>query len=231
MFKRELNEHIISGLKIFFESKEYKLKKTNEVIYFKKRLKNGFEDIGISSDNYYDTHYIRFGYGKRIDEIENIVFELEKYFEPNIFLITKKNSTYYLNVVYDVTLPDWIKKDIKNEQDVKRITDWIIQYTIDYAFEKFNYLNDLEAVDNEINGEIFWLDDKDKPYGLHRFDVYRIVIAKLAKSSEEYKKFTDKLMAIEEKRIEEIRLSDEKYKDLKNWFVPKILTHLEEIVK
>lgn len=161
------------------------------------------------------------------------MLELQTYFEPNLFLITKDTSTYYLNVVHDVILPEWIKKEVKTPEDVKRITDWIIKYTKDYAFLRFDFLDDICAVDKDINGDNFWFDDGngDKPFGLHRFDVYRIVIAKLAKSPKDYKKFIEKLMAIEEVRIEKIRQSDEKYRDLQNWFVPKILTHLEEIVK
>ena len=231
MFKKDLNELIICGLKDFFTSNDYRVKKNSEMIYFRKQLRNGFQHIGISSSNYYDKHYLNFGYSKRVNEIENVVLELEKYFEPNFFLTRKDTSSYYLNVTNDISLPEYIEKAMKKASDVKMVTDWIIEYSKNYAFKKFDYLDSIVSVDNEINGERFWLSDEDKPFGLHRFDVYRIVIAKLAKSPTEYKTFTEKLMEIEDKQIEQLRQSDEKNKDLKNWFVPKILGHLEEIVK
>jgi hypothetical protein len=229
MLKRDLNEHLIAELQPFFEIHGYKLKKTSEVIFFRKGLATGFQDIGISSTNYYNIHYLNFGYAKRVNPIEDVVFKLQQFFEANLFLIRKDTSTYYLNVASDVNIP-WLNKELKTKPEVSEVTDWIKQYTINYAFERFAFLEDIQAVDAEINGNHLWLDDKNsKPFGLHRFDVHRIVIAKMAKSSSEYNKFTERLMEIEEKRIEEIRRADLKYANLKNWFVPKILTHLEEI--
>lgn len=159
------------------------------------------------------------------------MIELEKYFEPNFFYLKNDNPTYTFSPLR--ILKDKNEKEIKEEKDVVEAVDVIKNFTDKYALSFFEFLENLQMLDESINGEgeHFWLDDNQKKIGMNRFDVRRIVIAKLAKSHEEYKKFTDKLMAIEEKRIEQIRQSDEKYKDLKNWFVPKILTHLEEIVK
>lgn len=230
MLKKELTGYIIFHLNAFCEQYGFKLKKTKEIIYFRKISESGFEDIGISSTSYHDVHYLTFGYGKRIHVIENIVFELQKFFEPNLFLITKDNATYYLNIQKGSNLCDLEKKEIRNEEDVQRVTNIIMECTEKNALNTFAYLDNIINVDEEINGLNIWLNDTDKPFSLHRFDVYRIVIAKLAKSPGDYKVFTEKLMTIEEKRIDEIRRSDEKYKDLKNWFVPKVLTHLEEIM-
>ncbi|HEX8377666.1 MAG TPA: hypothetical protein VF602_07595 [Pedobacter sp.] len=230
MLKKDLNEYIISGLKNFFEVNGYKLKKTSELIMFVKNVNDGFQDIAISSTNYYDTHFLSFGYSKRVNMIENVLLDLEKEFIPNMFHLSKSNSTYYLNVSYNQALPSWLKQEIKTEHDVDKYINWIIQYTDKHAFDRFEYLDDVKTVDSEINGDNFWLDEINKPFGLHRFDVYRIVIAKLAKSPDEFENFKNDLLAIEEKRLEQIRQSDEKYKDLENWFVPKILTHLEKIV-
>ena len=231
MLKRDMNEKIIFYLKEYFENKGYKLRKTNEVIYFRKKLETGFQHIALSSSNYHDTHYLSFAYGKRVNEIEDVMTKLERYFEPNLFNLGKDSLTYAFSPLR--ILNDKSEKVIKQENDVFDTVTPIKGFTEDYAFSLYAFLDDLKKVDSQINGDSdnFWLNDDNKNYGIFRFDVRRIVIAKLAKSPEEYKKFTDKLMAIEEKRIVQLRQSDEKYKDLKNWFVPKILTHLDEIVK
>lgn len=231
MFKKEMNQSVIFHLQDYFDSKGYKLEKTSEVICFRKKLNNGFQDIAITSTNYYDTHYLSFAYGKRVNEIEEVMMELEKYFEPNLFNLRKDSLTYAFSPRR--ILNDKGKKVIKQEKDVFEAVTTIKGFTENYAFSLYDFLDDLKKVDNQINGESnnFWLNDDNKNYGVFRFDVRRLVIAKLSKSHDEYKKFTDKLIAIEENRIEQIRLSDEKYKDLKNWFVPKIINHLEEIVK
>ncbi|MBC8884046.1 hypothetical protein H9X57_14040 [Flavobacterium piscinae] len=165
-----------------------------------------------------------------MNKIEEVMMELEKCFEHNFFYLKKDSITYAFSPRR--ILNDKKEKEIKEEKDIFDAVTTIKSFTEVYAFSLFDFLDDLKNVDAEINGEgdNFWFND-NKNYGIFRFDVRRIVIAKLVKSAEEYKKFADKLMAIEDKRIEEIRKSEEKYRDLKNWFVPKILTHLEDIVK
>ena len=231
MFKKEMNERIIFHLQDYFEVKGYKLKKTSEVIHFRKKFVNGFQEIGMSSSNYYDKHYLSWGYGKRIDEIEKIMVELEKCFEPNFFLLRKDSCTYVFSP--RLMFNEYYEQKIEKEQDVIDAVKVIKEFTEKYAFPRFDFLSDIKKVDNEINGngENFWLDNEKKKFGIFRFDVRRIVIAKLVKNPEEYRRFTEKLMEIEDKRIEQLRQSDEKNKDLTNWFVPKILGHLEEIVK
>lgn len=230
MLKKEMNESIISHLKDYFESKEYKLKKTSEVIYFRKKLHNGFQHIAITSDNYYHTHFLHFAYGKRVEEIERVMAELEKCFEHKFFLLRKDNLTYAFSPTRVIN--DKNKKEIKKEIDVVEAINAIKDFTEKYAFALFDFLDNLKKVDAEINGEggNFWLDDDNKKFGMNRFDVRRIVIAKLAKTPQHYKAFTEKLMTIEDKKTEELR-KQQQYKNLTNWFVPKIIKHLDEIVK
>lgn len=230
MLKKEMNDSIIGHLQDFFEQKEYRLKKTSEVIYFRKKLSNGYQDIAITSDNYYHTHFLHFAYGKRVEEIERAMAELEKCFEPKFFLLRKDNLTYAFSPTKIIN--DKNKREIKKEIDVVEAVNAIKDFTEKYAFALFDFLDNLKKVDAEINGEgeNFWLDDNKKSFGMNRFDVRRIVIAKLAKTPEEYKAFTEMLMAIEDKKTEELR-KQEQYKNLTNWFVPKIIKHLDEIVE
>ena len=227
-----MNEKIIFHLQDYFGTKDYKLKKTSDEIIFRKKFVNGFQEIGISSSNYYPRHYLSWGYGMRIDEIEKVMVELEKCFRPNFFYLQKDSLTYVFSPRLMFKDIDYEQK-IEKERDVIEAVNAIKEFTEKYAFPLFDFLSDIKKVDNEINGngDNFWSDDEKKKFRIHRFDVRRIVIAKLVKTPEEYKRFTEKLMEEEDKQIELLRQSDEKNKDLKNWFVPKILGHLEEIVK
>lgn len=231
MLKKEMNERIIFHLNDYFGSIGYNLKKSKEAISYIYPLRSGFQDIAITNSNYYDTHYLSFGYGKRIHDIEKVMIELEKCFEPNFFYLGKDSLTYAFSPRR--ILKQKTEKEIKEEKDVVGACTIIKKFTEDYAIPLFHFLEDLQSVDAHINGdkENFWLNDDNKNFGIFRFDVRRIVIAKLVKTSAEYKSFIAYLMEMEERRIDEIRKSDEKYKDLKNWFIPKIIDHLEDIIK
>lgn len=230
MLKKEMNERLIFHLKDFFAEHGFRLKKTNEMILFKNKRVDGYTDMGISSSNFYDSHQVFFGYSKRVNRIEEVMVRLQEFFSPNLFLLRNDSFTYSIHG-FDVDDYKKTKFEVSNERDVLDFSKKIIDFSIKRAFVQFDYLENINNVDKIINGKDFWVDEKNKPFVISRFDVRRIVIAKLAKTPVDYTHFQDKLLAIEDKRIEDIRQSDEKYKDLKNWFVPKIFGHLEDIVK
>ena len=93
----------------------------------------------------------------------------------------------------------------------------------------------MKNIDNLINGdgENFWEDDipKTKPFNLaHLFYPRRLIIAKLAKSAEEYNRFIGKIMALEEEKLIELK-KQEQYKNLtlEELFIPRAIEKIEEI--
>ena len=230
-----MNEIIIKELGDFFKQYGYNLKKNFDTIDFNKKLNNGYNSIGTSSSNYYNLHYLRYGYGKRINQIEDIMMQLQDHFEPDLFLLQKDSHTYGFWEGVIKNYPTERKlEDVTDRESLMRNLEVIKRHTIENAFPMFEQLEDIHWVDNLVNGEgdNFWIDANDKPFTLgSRFDVRRIVIAKLAKTPEKYQRFIDKLMVLEEERLDKYRQMEE-YKNqvIENWFVPKIVKHLEEIV-
>ncbi|MCC2590612.1 hypothetical protein [Chryseobacterium sp. MFBS3-17] len=232
MLKKELNESIINNISEFISPLGFKPKKNFDQIRFVRKLSSGFEYLAISSSNYYDTHYLNYGFGKRIESIEKIVLLLEAFFEPNLFLTSKSTSTYYLNATYYTKDYDRHKQPITDEESLMYHIDIIKDVTQNFALDLFQKLDDINYVDHQINGEgaNFWLNETNKPFGLHSFETYRIIIAKLVKSAEEYKKFIEKIMALEEEKLIELK-KQEQYKNLtlEELFIPRAIKKIEEI--
>src|SRR5690606_10353483 len=142
MLKREMNETIILSLKDYFDSQGYKLKKTSDLINFRKKVNSGFQDIAISSLNYYHTHYLSFAYGKNVSVIEEIMLKLEKCFEPNFFYLGKDSLTYafsprrIINHKYE--------KTIEEKQDILDAAEDIKIFTEKYAYSLFDFLDDVK---------------------------------------------------------------------------------------
>lgn|SRR5690554_3108192 len=232
MLKKELNESIINNISEFMLPLGFKKKKTFDQIIFIRKTSSGFEDLGISSSNYYDTHFLNYGFGKRIETIEKIITSLESYFEPNLFLTRNDTSTYYLNVTSYTKDTESHKMPITNEQSLMYHIDIIKDVTQNFALDLFQKLDDINYVDNQINGEgdNFWLNETNKPFGLHSFETYRIIIAKLVKSAEKYKEFIEKIMALEEEKLIELK-KQEQYQNLtlEELFIPRAIEKIEEI--
>lgn len=228
-----MNEIIIKELGDFFKQYGYNLKKNFDTIDFNKKLNNGYNSIGTSSSNYYNLHYLRYGYGKRINQIEDIMMQLQDHFEPDLFLLQKDSHTYGFWEGVIKNYPTERKlEDVTDRESLMRNLEVIKRHTVENAFPMFEQLEDIHWVDNLVNGEgdNFWINDQDKPILFGRFDVRRIVIAKLVKKPEQYKRLIEKLMVLEEDKLAELK-QQEQYKDLtlEELFIPRVIVKIEEI--
>lgn len=220
----------------------FHIKKTRDIgIEFYREIETGFEEINIGTLDYNPVRVFQFSIGKRVNALENIVKKLPlTMLTDNEYLIKEmQNNTaislYYLdkNDIAHIQLRETARTG--NESEVNDSISIILKYIKETALPNFQLFNNLKNIDNLINGdgENFWEDDipKTKPFNLaHLFYPRRLIIAKLAKSAEEYNRFIEKIMALEEEKLIELK-KQEQYKNLtlEELFIPRAIEKIEEI--
>ena len=186
MNKRETQDFIVKYLDSYLSKQGFKHRKSNrtEVEYIRKIDKNNFERFRLSTINYYDSHKLRFGFGKRIGAVEDIMARINEkvpFTNPSY----KKNTT---TLGFGYNSYNGLNKDgcfgyMETEEQVKENVEKVIDFTEYHALPLLNKFNDLREIDKLINGEgdNFWENDWKKPFNLAgRFNVRRLIIAKLS---------------------------------------------------
>ncbi len=208
MNKRETEAFIVKYLDAYLVDKGFKHRKSNrtEVEYIRKIDKNNFERFRLSTINYYDSHKLRFGFGKRIGAIEDIMAQINEkvpFTNPSY----KKNTT---TLGFGYNSYNGLNKDgcfgyMETEEQVKENVEKVIDFTEYHALPLLNKFNDLREIDKLINGEgdNFWHTDWKKPFNLAgRFNVRRLIIAKLS-GRKDYEEFIQKIKDNVNRRAEE----------------------------
>lgn len=228
-----MNEIIFKELSEFFKEFEFKPKKGFDMLLFKQKLINGYNDFHISSSNYYDMHQLNYGYSKRNERIEEVMTKLQDFFGREAFLFQKDTHTFGFWEGIKNYPTKRLLEDVTDLNSLEKNLETIKRHTILNAFPMFEQLENIHWVDSQINGVgvNFWTNDDGKPFSLGGyFNVRRIVIAKLAKSAEEYKIFIEKIMALEEEKLIELK-KQEQYKNLtlEELFIPRAIEKIENI--
>lgn len=205
MNKRETEDFIIKHLNSFLAEKGFKHRKSNrtEVEYIRKINQNNFERFRLSTINYYDSHKLRFGFGKRIGSVEEILKEVDQVTPlPPPTLKKDSPSLGFSYNSYIGSNNDGCFGYMENEEQVKENVDKIIEFTENEALPFLEKLNDIREIDKRINreGENFWQTDENKPFNLAgRFVYRRVIIAKLS-GKEDYEDFIEKIKKIADAR-------------------------------
>ena len=155
----------------------------------------GFKYFALSTINYGDSHNMRFGYGMRLNSIEKIASDINQKipFSPPL----GKNEP---SLVFDHNMFHGIKTDggfpyMENEQDVINNMKIVTDFTEKTALPLLQLFTDVREIDKRINGEgeNFWRDSWQKPFGLTEpFSIRRRILAKLS-GRKDYEEFIEKL--------------------------------------
>jgi len=188
MNKRETEAFIVKYLNSYLEEKKFKHRKSNRTAleYIRKIDENNFERFRLSTINYYDSHKLRFGFGKRIGTVEDIVAEInEKILFTNPPYTKNETTLGFSYNTYNSINKDGCFGYMETEQQVKTNVEKVIEFTENHALPLLNKFNDLSEIDNRINGEEanFWNATHRNPFnlaGANLFDVRRLIIAKLS---------------------------------------------------
>lgn len=223
MNKRETEVYIIKYLDGYLTSKGFKHKKSQktQIEYYRKFDNDNFEKFSLSTINYYDSHRLRFGFGKRIGVVEEVMTKINEVIPFSNPPYKKDSHTlgFGYNSYYGINqdgLPDYMK----TEQDINNNVQKVIDFTEKMALPFLAQLNDLREIDKLINGEgeNFWDDDWKKTFNLAgRFYLRRLIIAKLS-GRKDYNDFIENHLQKIEKLFEEKNKKLDR-NDLSNEFV------------
>ncbi len=202
MNKRETEAHIVKYLDAYLTARGFKHRKSNreEIEYIRKIDRNNFDSFGLSTINYYDSHKLRFGFGKRIGVVEDIMAEINKAVPFTNPPYDKKTTTLGFGYnSYNGLNKDGCFGYMETEQHVKDNVKKVIDFTEQHALPLLEKFNDLREIDKRINGEgeNFWATTSTvggiKPFNLGgRFVFRRIIIAKLS-GRDDYEEFIQKI--------------------------------------
>lgn len=205
MNKKQTEDYLLKYIDPYLSQKGFRHKKSErtQIEYYLKTEDNTFVKFSLSTINYHDSHLLRFGFGKRIGAIEDIMTQINEkipFGNPKY----QKNST---SLGFSYNSFHGIYKDgsfdfMENEQQVKENVEKIIDFSESEAFPFLKKLDDLRELDRSINGqgENFWETDWKKPFNLAgRFVFRRLIIAKL-NGRDDYEEFVQKIQNIANER-------------------------------
>jgi len=185
MNKRETESHIVKHIDHFMVENGFKHKKSEktQIEYYRKFDKNNFERFSLSTLNYYDEHKLRFGFGKRLNVVEELVSKVNEHVPLKNPSLSKDDTTFGFGYnSYNKINKDGCFEYMRTEEDVIKNVKLIIDFSEKEAFPFLEKLGDLREVDRLINGEEenWWETDWKKPFHLGYFYLRRMIIAKLS---------------------------------------------------
>jgi len=163
----------------------FKYKKGVQSFCFKRKTKNGFDEIIIGYSDYEPTFYLHLTTGKRINEIENIC---NLFLEP-IFNVKEFGKVSGMGIIYDQSKQDSVTDvTVDNVDDLNKTLHFFSSFIEEDILPEFENYNNIQYLDNLLNSE-------KEIWGFRNYWI-NIVIAKLA-SNPKYnilvEKFREKL--------------------------------------
>jgi hypothetical protein len=207
MNKKETQDLIVKYLNDYLSSNGFKHKKSNRTdVEYLRKLDNGYEDFYLSTINYYDSHKLRFGFGKRIDAVEDIMAKINEQIPFTNPPYRKDSNTlgFSYNTYHGIN-KDGCFDFMESEENVKENVKKIIDFTENKALPFLEKLDDLRKIDKLINGtgDNSWESDWQKPFNFAgRFYLRRIIIARLSGRSD-YDEFIESLLQKIERQSKE----------------------------
>ncbi len=191
------------------EQKGFKLQKTRttEAIYYKKK-ENGYEVLGVSTANYYPEVVFKMGTQKRLNVIEEILWDINQVY--NLGLSLSKEESWTLSFQGNRLLEREIELSgvahREDERGVQASTKILMNFIEGELLPAYDLFDDIREIDNTINGEgdHFWEDDigNSKPFKFGgRFFERRLIIAKLC-NNPSYDIIVDKYFTYIEQAME-----------------------------
>lgn len=207
MNKRETEDHIVKCIDSFMTERGFKHKRSVKIqVEYYRKVDNGFDKFSLSTNNYYDEHMLDFGFGKRLDVVEDIVSQVNQILPFTNPPLQEGTTTFGFGYnSYNGINKDGCFDYMKTEADIEENVGKIIEFTEQEALPFLERLRDLRDVDAMINGngEDWWETDWKKPFGLGGyFYVRRLIIARLSGRSD-YEDFINRMKAYSEGRMAE----------------------------
>ena len=207
MNKRETESHIVKHIDHFMVENGFKHKKSEktQVEYYRKFDGNNFERFSLSTLNYYDEHKLRFGFGKRVNVVEELVSKVNEQVPLKNPSLSKDDTTFGFGYnSYNQINKDGCFEYMRTEEDVIKNVKLIIDFSEKEAFPFLEKLGDLREVDRLINGEEenWWETDWQKPFHLGYFYLRRMIIARLS-GRKDFPQFIEKLKSYSEGKAAE----------------------------
>jgi hypothetical protein len=180
MKKTEAKTILFTNLKPFFTSKGFKLV-TTKFSGFTRKTENCFDWIPFDLKDYNPVQYVEYGVQKRINVIDKIWAEIDKVYlnVDRLYLDTQTTVRFTYEWLNGQFQHQGYLLEIRNEEDVVRNADMIIDFMTNTGLPLLEKLNDIKYIDNEINGDDFWEDDWRKPLMFGNFTCQRLIIAHL----------------------------------------------------
>lgn len=169
-----------------FQEWGFNLKKTKNVsaIYIRNKKENGYEDIGVSTTNYYPEVVFEMGTSKRINIVEEILYKINESYNLSLKLDQNEWTMAYFGERGKRTLALLEVEHKDDERGVQTSTKILMDYIANEVLPAYDLYDDLRELDKTINGEgeNFWEDDigTSKPFNFGgHFFARRLIIAKL----------------------------------------------------
>ncbi len=184
-----------------FEQWGFKLKKTRtiEAIYIRQK-DIGYEDVGISTDNYYPEVVFGMGSSKRINSVEEILWDINQAYGLELNLSKEESWTlsFQGNRQNERRLELLEVEHKEDERGVRDSTKILMHFIEGELLPTYDLFDDIRELDNAINGEgdHFWEDDigNSKPFKFGGvFFIRRLIIGRLCKSEEAFNQFIEKI--------------------------------------
>ncbi|MAN29035.1 MULTISPECIES: hypothetical protein [Mesonia] len=204
------------------ESFNFNLKKTRNInaIYIRKK-ENGYEDLGISTYNYYPEVVFGIGTSKRLNEVEEILWEINEKHNMNLKLSNDTWTISYFGNRSKRKLELMEVKNRDNEKGVKESIKILMGFIKNEVLPTYDLFDDLREIDKRINGqeENLWEDDSGnfKPFSFGTYFGYRrLIIARLSKQEEDFNVFLEKIYSLRDKKAEKFGVTKIDKNDLSN---------------
>ena len=214
------------------ETLGFKLKKTrtSEAIYIRNK-ENGFERIGISTTNYYPEVVFGMGNSKRINLIEDLLYQINQHLNLGLNLNKETVTLTYKGNINERRLKLLEVEHKDDERGVIESTKILMHFIENDLLSTYDLFDDIREIDKRINGEGENWGVENKPFSIDPYvPQRRFIMARLCKSDDAFEKFTNTFFnEVDEKMIAQgepiINRNDE------NLWIVKFIDYLRKNVK